>query len=45
MTHPNTYEQSYRYFLQEAEELLQVIEQELLNLREGYSLNKVYTLM
>ncbi|MEC4818991.1 MAG: hybrid sensor histidine kinase/response regulator, partial [Scytonema sp. PMC 1069.18] len=39
------YEQSYNYFLQEAEELLQVIEQELFSLREGFSINKVYTLM
>ncbi|HAJ61065.1 MAG TPA: hybrid sensor histidine kinase/response regulator, partial [Cyanobacteria bacterium UBA8543] len=38
-------EQSYHYFLQEAPELLQVLEQELLSLREDYSINKVHTLM
>lgn len=38
-------QQSYRYFLQEAPELLQVLEQELLNLREDYSINKIHTLM
>lgn len=42
---PTIYEQSYRYFLQEAPELLQVIEQELFTLRENFSINKVYTLM
>ncbi|BAY42790.1 CheA signal transduction histidine kinase [Scytonema sp. HK-05] len=42
---PSIYEQSYRYFLQEAPELLQVIEQELFSLRENFSINKVYTLM
>jgi chemotaxis protein histidine kinase CheA len=45
MTEPTIREQSYRYFLQEAPELLQVLEQELLSLREGYSINKVNTLM
>ncbi|MBD2775889.1 hybrid sensor histidine kinase/response regulator [Iningainema tapete] len=39
------YEQSYHYFLQEASSLLQVIEQELLSLREGYNINKFHTLM
>ncbi|KAF3884819.1 MULTISPECIES: hybrid sensor histidine kinase/response regulator [Nostocales] len=38
-------EQSYQYFLQEAQELLQEIEQELLSLREGFDINKVYNLM
>jgi chemotaxis protein histidine kinase CheA/CheY-like chemotaxis protein len=38
-------EQSYRYFLQEAPELLGVLEQELLNLREDYSINKIHNLM
>ncbi|WP_017315450.1 hybrid sensor histidine kinase/response regulator [Mastigocladopsis repens] len=42
---PTIHEQIYRYFLQEAPELLQVIEQELFNLREDFSVNKVYTLM
>ena len=46
MTHdPSIREQSYQYFLQEAPELLQVIEQELLTLREGYNVNKVHNLM
>ncbi|NEQ22277.1 MAG: hypothetical protein F6K28_24415, partial [Microcoleus sp. SIO2G3] len=44
-TDPTIREQSYRYFLQEAPELLQVLEQELLSLREDYSINKVNTLM
>jgi two-component system, chemotaxis family, sensor histidine kinase and response regulator PixL len=38
-------EQSYRYFLQEAPELLQALEQELLSLREDYSINRVHNLM
>ncbi|MBW4595983.1 MAG: hybrid sensor histidine kinase/response regulator [Brasilonema angustatum HA4187-MV1] len=42
---PTIQEQSHRYFLQEAPELLQVIEQELFSLREDFSVNKVYTLM
>ena len=42
---PSIREQSYRYFLQEAPELLQVLEQELLSLREDYSINKIHTLM
>src|SRR5919202_2892720 len=42
---PTIREQSYRYFLQEAPELLGVLEQELLNLREDYSINKVHNLM
>jgi chemotaxis family two-component system sensor histidine kinase/response regulator PixL len=45
MTDPTIREQTYRYFLQEAPELLQVLEQELLSLREDYSINKVNTLM
>ncbi len=45
MTEPTIREQSYQYFLQEAPELLQVLEQELLSLREDYSINKVHTLM
>ncbi|WP_407895628.1 response regulator [Scytonema sp. NUACC26] len=39
------HQQSYQYFLQEAQELLQEIEQELLSLRESYNINKVYNLM
>lgn len=42
---PSIREQSYRYFLQEAPELLQVLEQELLSLQEGYSINKIHILM
>ena len=42
---PSIREQSYRYFLQEAPELLQVLEQDLLTLREDYSINKVHNLM
>ncbi|GAB4187547.1 MAG: hypothetical protein Fur006_27510 [Coleofasciculaceae cyanobacterium] len=42
---PSIREQSYQYFLQEAPELLQVIEQELLTLREDYNVNKVHNLM
>lgn len=45
MTDPTIREQSYHYFLQEAPELLQVLEQELLSLREDYSINKIHTLM
>lgn len=44
-TDPNIRDQSYAYFLQEAPELLKVLEQELLSLREGWSINKVHTLM
>ncbi len=42
---PTIREQSYRYFLQEAPELLQVLEQDLLSLQEDYSINKVNNLM
>lgn len=42
---PTIREQSYAYFLQEAPQLLQVLEQELLLLRDGWSINKVHTLM
>lgn len=45
MTDPTIRKQTYRYFLQEAPELLQVLEQELLSLREDYSINKVHNLM
>ncbi|MGB7439479.1 MAG: Hpt domain-containing protein [Coleofasciculaceae cyanobacterium] len=41
----NIREQGYRYFLQEAPELLQVLEQDLLSLREDFSINKVNNLM
>ncbi|MGF1480588.1 MAG: response regulator [Cyanophyceae cyanobacterium] len=44
-TDPTIRDQSYAYFLQEAPELLHVLEQELLNLRENWSINKVHTLM
>ena len=39
------HEQGYQYFLQEAPELLQILEQGLLNFREDSSLNKINTLM
>ncbi len=42
---PSIREQGYQYFLQEAPELLQVLEQGLLNFREDHSINKVNTLM
>src|SRR4028118_306628 len=42
---PTIREQSYRYFLQEAPELLQALEHELLSLREDYSINKINNLM
>ncbi|NEP49922.1 MAG: response regulator [Moorea sp. SIO3C2] len=42
---PKIREQSYRYFLQEAPELLQVLEEDLLSLSEHYSINKVNNLM
>ncbi len=42
---PTIREQSYAYFLQEAPLLLQVLEQELLSLREDWSITKVHTLM
>ncbi|NEO72637.1 Hpt domain-containing protein, partial [Moorena sp. SIO3H5] len=42
---PKIREQSYRYFLQEAPELLQVLENDLLSLPEHYSINKVNNLM
>lgn len=44
-TDPTIREQGYQYFLQEAPELLHVLEQGLLSLREDCSLNKVNTLM
>lgn len=42
---PTIREQSYAYFLQEAPELLQVLEQGLLSLREDSSITKIHTLM
>ena len=42
---PTIREQGYAYFLQEAPELLQVLEQGLLSLRENYSITKIHTLM
>jgi chemotaxis protein histidine kinase CheA/CheY-like chemotaxis protein len=42
---PSIHEQSLHYFLQEAGELLQALEQELLSLRKDYSLNKIHTMM
>jgi two-component system, chemotaxis family, sensor histidine kinase and response regulator PixL len=45
MTDPTIHEQSHYYFLQESQELLQVLEQDLLSLREDYSINKINNLM
>lgn len=42
---PTIREQSYAYFLQEAPQLLQVLEHELLNLRENWNITKAHTLM
>ncbi|MBD3884579.1 hybrid sensor histidine kinase/response regulator [Phormidium tenue FACHB-886] len=42
---PKIREQTYPYFLQEATELLQTLEQGLLNLREDFSLNNIHSLM
>ena len=42
---PSIREQTYAYFIQEAPQLLQILEQELLSLREDYSITKVHTLM
>ena len=45
MNDPNIREQSYQYFLEEAPELLGIIEQELLDLRTNFTVNKVHHLM
>ncbi|NEP11478.1 MAG: hybrid sensor histidine kinase/response regulator [Symploca sp. SIO2C1] len=45
MSDPNVRQQSYHFFLEEASELLQVLEQDLLSLRDNYSINKVHNLM
>ncbi|NES00766.1 MAG: hypothetical protein F6J86_44510, partial [Symploca sp. SIO1B1] len=45
MIDPSIHEQNYHFFLEEASELLQVIEQDLLELRDNYSINKVHNLM
>jgi chemotaxis protein histidine kinase CheA len=45
MNDSTLHEQSYAYFLQEAPQLLQAMEQELLSLRTEWSMNKVHTLM
>ena len=45
MNDSTLHKQSYAYFLQEAPQLLQVLEEELLNLRAEWSINKVHTLM
>ncbi len=42
---PSIREQTYVYFIQEAPQLLQILEQELLSLREDYSITKIHTLM
>lgn len=45
ITDPSIRQQGYIYFLTEAPELLQVIEQELFSLSEGYSIAKIHNLM
>ena len=45
ITDPTIREQTYQYFLQEAPELLQTLEQGLLNLKENCTINQVNTLM
>jgi len=45
MTNPNINQQSHNLFLEEASELLQILEQDLLSIREDYSINKVHNLM
>ena len=42
---PSVSEQTYQYFVQEATELLQVMEEELQDIKQNFSLQKVYTLM
>jgi two-component system, chemotaxis family, sensor histidine kinase and response regulator PixL len=42
---PSIREQGYIYFLTEAPELLELIEQELFSLSSGYSINKIHNLM
>jgi chemotaxis protein histidine kinase CheA/ActR/RegA family two-component response regulator len=44
-TDPSIREQTYQYFLQEAPELLQTLEQGLLSLKQGCSINQVNNLM
>jgi two-component system, chemotaxis family, sensor histidine kinase and response regulator PixL len=44
-TDPAIREQTYQYFLQEAPELLQTLEQGLLSLKETYTINQVNNLM
>jgi two-component system, chemotaxis family, sensor histidine kinase and response regulator PixL len=44
-TDPTIHKQTYQYFLQEAPELLQTLEQGLLNLKENYTINQVNNLM
>ena len=45
ITDPTVCDQTYAFFLMEAPELLQTIEQDLLSLKEDHSLNKVHKLM
>lgn len=45
MTDQTIREQNHHYFLQEAPELMQVLEQDLLSLREDYTINKINNLM
>ncbi len=41
----NNQQKSYHFFLEEASELLQVLEQDLVGLQESYSINKIHNLM
>ena len=44
-TDPIVWDQTYAFFLMEAPELLQTIEQDLLSLKADHSLNKIHNLM
>ncbi|MEO0646114.1 MAG: ATP-binding protein, partial [Cyanobacteria bacterium J06650_10] len=44
-TPPSVSHQTYQYFVQEATELLKVMEEELQDIKQHFSLQKVYTLM
>ena len=42
---PDIRDQAYQFFIEEAQELLQVLEDGLLDLRQDHSTNKVHELM
>lgn len=44
-TDPSVSDQTYQYFLQEAAELLQTMDDELQNLKADFSVQKVHNLM